>query len=118
MLDAEKPRYAAPEPSRATILKDLREAIIAEWEDMALKPANLKEDASLAELGFDSLDSVELAMAVEDWMIARVEGVPPHTTFTDEEIEKCGTFGDLVTAAEKKIIKLRDAAEKPKTKKK
>ena len=51
------------------------------------------------DIGFDELDLIEVAMAIEERFDIEI---------SDEEIEKIITFGDMVTTIEK-IIKQKEA---------
>ncbi len=64
-------------------------AILAEKVDVS----NLKEEDSLASLGLDSLDLVEVMLAIEDKL-----GIE----FTSEEIAQLSTLKDVSKLIEKK----------------
>lgn len=69
--------------------------IIADKSNHLLSDVTHEKDLR-NDLGFDSLDSVELAIELEkEWNLA----------FTDEEMEKIVTVGDAIEAVEKKLQK-------------
>lgn len=80
--------------SEPTILQKLTNIIN---EQFATDPAQVTEDAKfLEDLGLDSLDTVELVMAVEEEFEIEV---------TDQDAESCVTVGDAVRYIENKINK-------------
>ena len=64
-------------------------AILSEKVDIS----NLKEDDSLTSLGLDSLDLVEVMLAIEDKL---------SIEFTSEEIAQLSTLKDVVKLIERK----------------
>ena len=70
-------------------------AIIADKSDRNVSEIKLSDDLS-DDLGFDSLDAVELCMEVEQSL---------KITFTDEEMETFTTVQDVVNMVEKKLAK-------------
>lgn len=63
-------------------------------EKINCKREDIKLESSFNDLGFDSLDSVELIMAFEEEFGVEIP---------DEEAEKIVNIGDAVKAIEKKI---------------
>ena len=68
---------------------DIVKEIIAEKVDIS----NLKEEDELASLGLDSLDLVEVMMAIEDRC---------SIEFSSEEISEIKTLGDMVKLIKEK----------------
>ncbi|MCM8801157.1 MAG: acyl carrier protein [Candidatus Omnitrophica bacterium] len=74
-------------------VQDKVRAIIA--EQLGVKPEEVTEDASFIEdLGADSLDTVELVMALEEEFGIEIP---------DEEAEKITTVGDAIKYIESKV---------------
>ena len=62
-------------------------------EQGAFNVKNIKDDSTMLSLGLDSLDEVELVMALEDEFLNEIKELPD-----DEEIEPLGTFTVLEIA--------------------
>lgn len=66
-------------------------------EQLGVNPEEVTEDASIIEdLGADSLDTVELVMALEEEFNAEIP---------DEEAEKLKSVGDAIKYIEEKVVK-------------
>lgn len=75
-----------------SVFERLKEIIV---DRLNVKPSAVTEDASfLEDLGADSLDVIELIMAIEDNFGIEIP---------DEDIEKVVTVGDAVRYIKKKI---------------
>jgi acyl carrier protein len=73
----------------------LRASILAQISDRLSVPADQVDDeALLTDLGFDSLDAVEVAMLLEEEHGIEID---------DAAIESVKTFGDLVGLVERKL---------------
>lgn len=72
----------------------MKDVIFGELVKFTKKPANQiqLEHRLVEDLGLDSLDMVELAMAVEDAL--KIE-------FPDEDMRRIRTVGDIITTASK-----------------
>lgn len=67
--------------------------VLADFYDLTSKPITV-ETRFIGDLGFDSLDTVELTMELEDEFAIET---------SDEEVEKLLTVADAISLIEKKI---------------
>jgi len=78
---------ANPRPSRPAVVEDIKQLVADFTPDM---PGEIKEEhALIADLGWDSLDMVEMSMQVEE-----LYDIP----VPDEMVDDITTVGDVVEA--------------------
>ena len=71
-------------------------------DQLGIEPEKMKlESRFMEDMGADSLDSVEIVMAVEE----EFETDIPALEISDEEAEKCKTVSDLVALIDGKLPK-------------
>jgi acyl carrier protein len=84
-MPANRSPVESARPSRESILEDVKRIVA---EEVGMAPEQIRESSELeADLGFDSLTQVEVAMEVEDHF---------DITVPDEIGEQARTVGDIV----------------------
>jgi acyl carrier protein len=80
-------------PQKFNNMSDTYEKILVILEDyFQFNKKDITPESTFDDIGFDSLDIVEMAMDVEDEFDIRV---------TEEQFESCKTIGDVVTLVDK-----------------
>ncbi len=76
------------------MFEELKQLIAAKYQ---LDPAKITREVTLDELGLDSLDLVELAMAIETGWGTRV---------TDDELTEAGHVGGVIELVESRVARI------------